>query len=155
MSFEQQVMSRRSFIYTSGPQWVVILSEGEFLFSLANMATSGSQLNQIMALFSSSQDLSILELSLHARKLFWTGCNFSCLKNVFFSVNNLDCKLNGGKVLLLRFSYDTCIEQLVTCFIETYTMPRWWCHRRKHPGSTHVCFLERLPIWCEFPSNNR
>ena len=43
MSFEQQVMSRRSFIYTSGPQWVVILSEGEFLFSLANMATSGSQ----------------------------------------------------------------------------------------------------------------
>ena len=41
--FYQQVMSCRSFIYTSGPQWVVILSEGEFLFPLANMATSGSQ----------------------------------------------------------------------------------------------------------------
>ena len=27
-----------------------------------------------------------------------------------------------------------------------YTMPRWWCHRRKHPGSTHVCFLELLPF---------
>ena len=49
--FYQQVMSCRSLIYTSGPQWIVILSEGEFLFSLANMATSGSQLNQIMALF--------------------------------------------------------------------------------------------------------
>ena len=26
-------------------------------------------------------------------------------------------------------------------------------HRRKHPGSTHVYFLEGLPIWCEFPAN--
>ena len=41
--FEQQVLSRRSFIYTSGQQLVGILSEGVFLFSLANMATSGSQ----------------------------------------------------------------------------------------------------------------
>ena len=40
--FEQQVLSRRLFIYTSGQQLVGILSEGVFLFSLANMATSGS-----------------------------------------------------------------------------------------------------------------
>ena len=25
---------------------------------------------------------------------------------------------------------------IVTLF-NTYTMTRWWCHRRKHPGSTH------------------
>ena len=31
-----------------------------------------------------------------------------------------------------------------------YTMTRWWCHRRKHPGRTHGCWV--LPIWCKFPA---
>ena len=40
--FEQQVMSHRSFISTSGPQWVRFLTEG-VLFLLANRVASGSQ----------------------------------------------------------------------------------------------------------------
>ena len=28
-------------------------------------------------------------------------------------------------------------------FIVKYTMACWWCCRRKHPGSTHGCFLEK------------
>ena len=51
--------------------------------------------------------------------------NFLCMKNIFLTVNNIDCKLNAGEVVLLRFSYgSTYMEQLVTCFIETYVKNR-------------------------------
>ena len=40
-------MSRRPLIYTSGQQWVGILSEEVFLFSLVNMVASGSQFSYL------------------------------------------------------------------------------------------------------------
>ena len=31
----------------------------------------------------------------------------------------------------------------VSKYIGEPSMTRWWCHRRKHTGSTHECFLEK------------
>ena len=60
-------------------------------------------------------------------------------------------KAQGGEQKFLSRAYPFTIKvansQMFSLQLQNfkvYTMTSWWCHRKKHPGSTHGCFLEKL-----------